>query len=403
MAFNFEDTRKDFPVLESNKKLIYLDSACMSLKPWQVIEKINQYYKEYPACAGRSSHSLSQKLEEEVEKARNLVKKLINARKKEEIIFTKNTTESINLVANSLGLKKGDIVIGSDKEHNSNLIPWLKLSKELGIKRIVFDFENPGEALELIKKHREKIKIISFLNASNIDGTEIPYKKIKEITKLARKYKIKVLLDCAQSVPHSKIDVKKLDVDFIAFSGHKMLGPTGTGILYGKKKELEQLNQFLVGGETVTDSTYQDYKKEEIPVKFEAGLQNYAGIVGLGKAAEYLMNLNPGKIKEHEEKLSSRARESLERIDGLEFVGGKGNIISFNIKKKNGKYANPHEIGQLLNSYGISVRTGMHCVHSWFNKRKLPGSVRASFYFYNTEKEVDSFTKRVKEIAEMIR
>ena len=396
-SFNATKIRKDFPPLE--KGVIYLDNACMSLKPIQVIEKINEYYKNYPACCGRSLHKFSNKVGEEVEKSRGEIKNLINARKKQEIIFSKNTTEGINLVANGLQLKPGDEIILTDKEHNSNLIPWLKLSKEKGvvIKITESDKDNCFSMENFEKILNEKTKLVSIVHTSNLDGVTNP---IKEIIQKSHSQGALVLIDGAQSTPHKEIDVRELNADFFVFSGHKMLGPTGTGVLYGKKELLEKLNQFLVGGQTVIDSTYTGYEPEELPMKFEAGLQNYAGIIGLSEATKYLKRIGLKKIEKHEIKLNEIITSELgEKVDliGPKDPALRGGIFSFNIEGMD-----PHHIAKILDSSkNIAIRSGAHCVHSWFNKHKLKGSARASIYFYNTEDEAQTFADEVKKILKM--
>ena len=396
--YNVEKIREDFPVL--SKSIIYFDSACMSLKPKQVIDKINEYYNEYPGCAGRSSHKLASRVEEEVAKARNEVKNFINAKYDSEIIFTRNTTESLNLVANSFGLKQGDEVIISDKEHNSNLLPWLKL-QEKGIKVVVVesDQDNTFNLENFRNSFTSNTKLVSVVHVSNLDGVENP---IKEIAQITHQNNALLLVDAAQSVPHKEVDVRKLDVDFMAFSGHKMLGPTGTGVLYGKKELLEKLDQFIVGGETVIDSTYQDYKKEELPMRFEAGLQDYAGIIGLGEACRYLKKIGLKKVADHETKLNKMITEALVDNEKIELIGPKeaekrGGIFSFNIKGMD-----MHHVARMLDkSKSIMTRSGAHCVHSWFNKHNMKGSVRASLYLYNTEEEVKLFVEEIKKILEL--
>ena len=396
--YNVEKIREDFPVL--SKSIIYFDSACMSLKPKQVIDKINEYYNEYPGCAGRSSHKFASRVEEEVAKARNEVKNFINAKYDSEIIFTRNTTESLNLVANSFGLKQGDEVIISDKEHNSNLLPWLKL-QEKGIKVVVVesDQDNTFNLENFRNSFTSNTKLVSVVHVSNLDGVENP---IKEIAQITHQNNALLLVDAAQSAPHKELDVRKLDVDFMAFSGHKMLGPTGTGVLYGKKELLEKLDQFIVGGETVIDSTYQDYKKEELPMRFEAGLQDYAGIIGLGEACRYLKKIGLKKVADHETKLNKMITEALVDNEKIELIGPKeaekrGGIFSFNIKGMD-----MHHVARMLDkSKSIMTRSGAHCVHSWFNKHNMKGSVRASLYLYNTEEEVKLFVEEIKKILEL--
>lgn len=399
-GYNAKKIRKDFPILE--KKIIYLDSACMSLKPRQVIEKMNEYYNEYSACAGRSSHKLSERLEEEIAKAREEVSKFINAGSSEEIIFTRNTTEGINLIANSIGLKKGDEVIISDKEHNSNLIPWLKLKKQAGINLIICrsNGDNTFNIDNFKKCFTKKTKLVSIVHSSNIDGVENP---IKEIAQIAHSNKALLLVDGAQSAPHKEINVRKLEADFFAFSGHKMLGPTGTGVLYGRKKLLESMEQFIVGGETVLNSTYSSYIPENLPNKFEAGLSDYAGIIGLGEACRYLSRIGMKNIEVHEIKLNKLLTELLKNEKRIEIIGPsdaekRGGIFSFNIKN-----IDPHHVSRILNaSRNIMIRSGAHCVHSWFNAHNMKGSARVSFYLYNTDDEVRIFAEEIKRLCRVI-
>lgn len=399
-GYNVEKIRQDFPILK--KPIIYFDNACMSLKPQQVIDKINEYYTSYTACTGRSSHKFANEVGVQVAKTRDEVRKLINARYDKEIIFTRNTTEGINLVANSIGLKKGDGVIISDKEHNSNLLPWLKLKEKIGIKVVVAD-SNPDNTfnLEYFKNafSTGKIKLVSLVHTSNLDGVTNP---IKEIAKITHDNNALLLVDGAQSVPHKEVDTRKIDIDFLSFSGHKMLGPTGTGVLYGKIDLLEKLEQFIVGGETVIDSSYQDYKLEEIPMRFEAGLQDYAGIIGLSEACRYLKNVGLNNIGKHEIKLNKLITESLTNNEKIELIGPgepekRGSIFSFNIKGKD-----MHHVSKILDtSKNIMTRSGAHCVHSWFNKHNMKGSVRASLYLYNTEEEAQVFVDEVKKIIKL--
>ena len=397
-GFNPESCRKDFAILSN--PIIYFDNACMSLKPKQVVEKMLEYYNEYTACGGRSAHRFAARVEDEVLNARNEVRDFINAKDASEIIFTRNTTEGINLVANSFGLKEGDEVILSDKEHNSNLLPFLKLSKK-GIK-LKFVDSNRDNSFNLEKFEdclSEKTKLVSVVYVSNIDGVANP---IPEIVKLAHKNGAKVLADGAQAVPSIPVDVRKLNVDFLAFSGHKMLGPTGTGILYGKKPLLEQMDQFIIGGETVVDSSYDRYTMEGLPMKFEAGLQNYAGIIGLGEAVRYLKKVGIKRIHEHEIDLNKIITDSLSPNAKISIIGPteaerRSGIFSFNIMG-----LDPLDVSKILDvSRGILTRGGTHCVHSWFNKHNLKGSVRASLYLYNTEEEAKIFAEEVKKIAKI--
>jgi cysteine desulfurase / selenocysteine lyase len=395
-GFNVDKVRKDFPVL--SEQVIYFDNACMSLKPKQVVEKMNEYYFKYSACAGRSGHKMSKMVDEEVDSARREVAKLIGAASVEEIIFTKNATEGINLVANAISWEKGDEVIVSDKEHNSNLIPWLKLKEKGVVVRVCRTNDDGTFNLKNFEKcFSKKTKLVAVVHVSNLDGVENP---IAEIVKIAHSNKAWVLIDGAQSFPHRAIDVRKLDVDFFAVSGHKALGPTGVGVLYGKKKLLEGLGQFIVGGQTVSDSTYEGYEEEKLPKKFEAGLQDYAGIIGFGEACRYLRRIGFNEIEKRETKLNELATSLL--AGKVEIVGPReaekrSGIFTFNIKGMRS-----HDVAKMLDaSKGIAVRSGAFCVHSWFNARKMDGAVRASFYFYNTEEEVRIFVKEVEKICGM--
>ena len=398
LGFKPEALRKDFPIL--SKDIIYFDSACMSLKPRQVVEKMLEYYNDYTSCGGRSAHRLATKLEDEILKARNEVRDFINAKSYSEIIFTRNTTESINIVANSIGLNKDDEVILSDKEHNSSLLPFLRLSRR-GIK-LNFAESKQDNSFDLDKYKdclNENTKLVSIVHTSNIDGVTNP---ISEIVNMAHKTGAKVLVDGAQSVPSLPVDARKLDIDYLAFSGHKMLGPAGTGILYGKKKLLDEMDQFIIGGGTVTDSSYNDYTAEELPMKFEAGLQDYGGIIGLGEAIRYLKRIGMKKIHEHEVKLNKLVTEDLSPCSHISILGPaepekRSGIFSFNVSNMNSL-----DVSRILDvSKGILTRGGMHCAHSWFNKHKLNGCVRASMYLYNTEEEARIFANEVKKIAKL--
>lgn len=394
--------RADFPALNQKQKIIYFDNACMTLRPKQVIDKLREYYEEYPGCAGRSHHKIAQRVTSEVDNARKLLRKSFNARKQEEIVFTKNCTEAINLVANSLKLERGDMVLSTDKEHNSNLMPWQILAKNKGIlHKVVKSAEDNTFDMDAFEKMLDgNVKLVSMVHTSNLDGVTIP---AKEIIKLAHKHGAKVLLDGAQSAPHKEIDLKKLDVDFFACSGHKMCGPTGIGMLYGKAEHLERLDPFIVGGETVVETTYDSYELEKPPERFEAGLQHYAGIIGFGAAVQYLDKVGKKNIEKHEVKLNKVISEGLLSDPKLSLIGPKdavlrGGVFSFNVKGMS-----PHDVALSLdNSRNIMIRSGAHCVHSWFNAHKLQGSARASLYLYNTEEEAQSFVQEVKKILKYL-
>lgn len=402
---NIDLIRKDFPLLQrkiNNKSIIYFDNACQSLRPYLVADAVFDYYTDYSACGGRSMHTLATEVTHKCEETRKIIAKHINAKRKEEIVFTRNTTEGINLVAHSLGLHKDDIVITSDKEHNSNLIPWQMLVEKMGIIHKIIPSKKDNsfdlEAFEKILKTR--VKLVSLGFTSNLDGMTIP---AKEIIKLAHKYGALVFLDAAQTVPHQKINVKDLDVDFLAFSGHKMLGPSGIGVLYGKYNLLEKLEPFMVGGETVSSSTYTSHQFLPPPEKFEAGLQDYAGIIGLGEAFKYLEKIGYDFINKQESLLNKFITQELLNIPGIEIIGTKdsskrGGIISF---YKDG--VDSHKISLLLNqTANIMVRSGQHCVHSWFDAHKIKNSVRVSLSFYNTIEEAEVFVSSLKKILKVV-
>ena len=393
--------RKDFPILKrmiDNKPIIYFDNACMTLKPKQVIESMNDYYYKYSACVGRSIHKLGSEATIKFEEARNKIRKYINAKKTKEIIFTKNTTESINLISRSFKLEKDDIVITTDKEHNSNLIPWHLQKKLRHIKHKVVE-SNKDNTFNLEKfenSMNKKVKLVSMVHMSNMDGYTIP---AEEIIKIAHDYNAYVLLDGAQSASHLSIDVQKLDVDIFTFSIHKMLGPTGIGVLYGKQDILNKLEPFIVGGNTVGTSSYDSSTFLDIPEKFEAGLQNYAGVIGAGTAVDYITNIGRNQIKKHEYELNRYITENIRDISNIKIIGPdnpkqRGSIICFNIKDKE-----PHDVTIELDKSNINVRSGVFCCHSWFKHHKIKGAIRVSIFLYNTKKECDTFIEKIKDIA----
>ena len=393
--------RSDFKILGGEKIPIYFDSACMSLKPNSVVEAMNQYYYEFPACTNRSPHKLGQKATKKVEEARKNIAKFINANSEKEIIFARNATEGINLLANSFNFKKDDVVLISDKEHNSNLVPWLRLKEKVGIiLKIIPGREDNTFDLEKFSEMVKGARFVSIVHTSNLDGVTNP---AKEIIEIAHKNGALVFLDAAQSIAHQKIDVRELDVDFLAFSGHKMLGPTGTGIFYGKQKLLEELAPFMVGGDTVEYTTYEDYKMLGVPEKFEAGLQDYAGIIGLGKAVKYLSEFDFKKIAEHELEINKYITEEMQKFPQIKIIGPqdpalRSGIVNFYIKD-----TDMHKFAIMLDEMaGIAIRSGQHCVHSWFHSKKIYNSARASFYIYNTMEEAEIFIKNLTKILKIL-
>jgi cysteine desulfurase/selenocysteine lyase len=400
---NTDKIRADFNIF--NKKdgpqSVYLDSACMSLKPKCVIDAMNDYYLNYPACAGRSSHKMGDKVTKKVAETRKIIAKFINAKSENEIIFTRNTTEGINLLAHTINLKKGDVVLISDKEHNSNLIPWLILRDTIGIVvKIIPSNEDGTFNLNNFSELVVGAKLVSIVHTSNLDGVTNP---AKEITEIAHKNNALVFFDVAQSIPHRKIDVKNLDVDFLAFSGHKMLGPTGTGIFYGKSELLDKLGPFITGGDTVLYSTYDDYKFLPVPEKFEAGLQDYAGIIGLGEAVKYLSQFSYDDIAEHELKLNTYITNELLKIPKIKIIGPqdpkyRSGIINFYMDD-----TDMHKFAIMLDEMAnVSIRSGQHCVHSWFASKEIFNSARVSLYIYNTMEDAEKFITNFNKIIKIL-
>lgn len=376
--------REDFPVLKNS--FSYIDSACMALKPRQVVDAMNRYYLEFPACGERSAHRLGAKVTEEFHAARKAVAKFIGA-KENEIIFTKNTTEGINIVANALRLKHDDVVVTSDKEHNSNFLPWTRFyHKIIETKYGQLDVDDLENALT------NNTRVVSVLHSSNIDGIPFP---IENMAKIVHDNDSLLCVDGAQSVPHKEVNVKKLDVDFLAFSGHKMLGPS-IGVLYVKEILQDDLLPFIVGGGTVQNVIEGKPHYLKFPESFEAGLQNYAGAIGLRAAVEYLDKVGMKNIEKHEHELRKAAIDEIEMLGNVEIIGpcDKSGIISMNIKGVDSR-----EAAVMMDSHGVLVRGGFHCCHNWFNKHKIAGSVRASFYLYNTEEDVQRLVSATKKVA----
>jgi cysteine desulfurase/selenocysteine lyase len=380
--------RKDFPLFEGEKDdaIAYFDNACMTLRPQPVIDKIVEYYSQYPGCGSRSLHKISSWVTEEFESAREIISGFINAHNKDGIIFTKNTTEAINLVSNSFDFNKGDKVLGTDHEHNSNLVPWVHLMQQGLIKyEPVPSLSDNTFDIERFKEMIPGTRLVAMFHVSNLDGTMIP---AKEIIEISHDHGAIVLLDCAQSVPHLPVDMKDLDLDLLAFSGHKVMGPTGTGVLAGKMDIIKGFKPYIVGGDTVQETKYDQVDFLEPPKKFEAGLQHYPGFIGLGAAIKYIQEIGIENIHEYELDLNSYATDKMKdivRIMGPEDPMKRGGILPFQVEG-----LNAHDIAIMLDELAnIAIRSGLHCVHSWFNNRGEESSARASFYLYNTKREID--------------
>lgn len=398
---NIEKMRKDFPVLEkriNGKPIIYFDNACMSLRPKQVIEAQNEYYFEYPGCAGRSAHEFGTKVTQKYDEARKDIAKFVGA-KKEEIIFTRNTTEGLNLVFNCMKLKKDDVIVTSDKEHNSVIVPIQMLKERKGIKHQIIFSKNEFDIQKFQDSMSKQVKLVAMAHSSNVDGTTVPE---KEIIKIVHEFGALVMLDAAQSIPHKEVKAKDIDVDFLAFSGHKMMGPSGTGVLFGKYELLEKLDTYNVGGDTVEYTTYDSHVFLKPPEKFEAGLQNYAGAIGLAAAAKYIDAIGRKNIEKHEQELNKTITEGTKGIKSLRLLGPedpkqRGGIFSFLIDGMN-----VHDVALMLNNTrNIMIRSGQHCVHSWFRANNLQGSDRVSLYAYNTSEEAEMFVQTLKEVSRL--
>jgi len=390
---------QDFPMLQQQmqgQSLIYFDNSATTFKPKSVIEAITKYLTDYTANASRGDYDLSYRVDQEYEGAREKVRTFINAAKNEEIVFTYGTTDGLNIIAFGYALqhlKQGDEILISVEEHASNTLPWFEIVKETGaiIKYIPLD-RNGRITLENVQKTiSDKTKIISLAEISNVLGYQVP---IKEITKLAHLYDIKVIVDGAQSVPHKKTDVIDSDVDFLVFSGHKMCGPTGVGVLYGKYHLLAETNPTRFGGGS--NARYQQNGKvilKATPSKFEAGTMNIEGIIGLGAAIDYLSEIGMDTIYQHEVDLRSYCVKKMQELDNLTIYNADSEIgpISFNIKN-----VFSQDAASLFNSHGIAVRAGQHCAKILDNYLEVTTTIRASFYFYNTEAEIDKFIEVCK-------
>jgi len=403
---NIDKIRKDFPILKiqsNNKPLIFFDNGASSQKPQVVLDKINEIYKTKYANIHRGIYDLSQKATEAYEESRKKIQKFLNAKSEKEIIFVRGATEGINLVAQSYGLKnfkKGDEIILSQLEHHSNIVPWQLLRDKLNIKINVLPIDKNGDIN--LKKFKElltkKTKLVSILHVSNALGTIIP---IKELIGISHKKKIPVLVDGCQSVPHMKVDVKDLDADFYCFSGHKIYGPTGIGILYCKKEYLEKMDPYQGGGEMISDVTFNKTTYQEPPQKYEAGTPNIVGSIALGSAIDYVTSINIEKIHKHEEGLLNYATDKIKSLNKVQIIGTskkKTGIISFIVKN-----THPNDIGVILDNHGIAVRTGHHCCQPLMQFYNIPATVRASFGLYNTLDEIDTFIDALKNAINLLR
>jgi len=403
---NIQKLRQDFPVLSkkaNGKSLVYLDSGTTAQKPKQVIDAISDYYQTQNANVHRGVHQLSQEITIAYENARTTVQNHLNAAVSQEIIFTSGTTESINLVASSFGkkyIKSGDEIIISEMEHHSNILPWQILCEEKGAVLKVIPINENGELFidEYKKLLCSKTKIVAVTHVSNTLGTINP---VKEIIELAHEKNIPVLIDGAQAVPHVKVDVQALDADFYCFSGHKLFGPTGVGILYGKEKWLNEISPYQVGGGTIKTVTFEKTEYADLPLKFEAGTPHIAGGIGLAAAIDYVNEIGLENIGAYEHELLEYATFKLLTIEGLRIIGTakeKASVISFVIEE-----IHPFDVGTLLDKQGIAVRTGHHCTQPLMEHFGLPGTIRASLVFYNTKEEIDVLVNGIEKAIKMLK
>jgi cysteine desulfurase / selenocysteine lyase len=398
-TLSMEMLKQDFPILKrdmSGKNLIYLDSAASSQKPQQVIDAVKNFYENNNANIHRGVYKLSEESTIAYEEAHKKVADLINATP-EEIIFTSGTTHSLNLLAYSLGkeLKEGDEIVLTQLEHHANLVPWQQIAKEKNLK-LNYIRINPDCSLDIDHAKElitEKTKIVSVTHVSNAIGTIIPIRQLEQLTHAVNAY---FVVDGAQSVPHMPVDVKELNVDFMAFSGHKMLAPTGIGALYGKKEILEKISPFMYGGDMISEVTWEDSTWNELPMKFEAGTPNIAGAIGFGIAAEYLKAADLESIHRHTKDLAEYTRDRLNSIPGVTIHGPKdttqrSNIVSFTVEG-----LHPHDISSILSQEGVCVRGGHHCAMPLMKLLQVQGTTRASFYLYNSYDDVENLVLAVE-------
>ena len=401
---NIESIRNDFPILNTSvngNKLIYLDNAATSQTPNCVINSISDYYKNLNSNIHRGVHSLSQMATEKYEDTRKKFKSHFNAKSSKEIIFTSGTTHSINLISSGFSkfLNEGDEIIVSHLEHHSNIVPWQMLCEKTGAKMLVIPMNDKGE-LDLNKFSKilsKKTKVVFVNHVSNALGT---VNDIEKIINLSHNVGASVLIDGAQAVPHFKVDVSKLDVDFYVCSAHKFCGPTGVGILYGKKEWLDKLPPYQGGGEMIDEVSFEKTTYSDLPNKFEPGTPNIAGVIASGIALDYINNIGLEEIKEYEDYLVDYATKKLLEINGLKIYGeskNKTSVISFNIGD-----IHPYDIGSLIDNLGIAVRTGHHCAQPIMDYFKIPGTIRVSFCFYNTTDEIDSLVSALKKASTML-
>ena len=407
---SFENLRKDFPILKrivrDNKRLVYLDNASTTQKPNQVIDSITNYYKNYNSNIHRAVYSIAEEATEAYEATRDKIANFINIKDRQEIIFVRGTTEAINLVAYAWGrphIKEGDIIVTTEYEHHSNIVPWQLLTQEKGAKLEYIGMDDNGELiLDDLDKYLAtgKVKLVTFSQMSNVLGTITDVEKIIEKCKAAG---VLTLIDAAQAVPHMKVDVEKLGCDFFAFSGHKMLGPTGIGVLWARKSVLETMSPFHGGGDMIREVHKYETTWNDLPYKFEAGTPNIADVVGFGAAIDYLTKIGMDNVREHEVELTKYAMEKLSEVKGIHIYGTKditkrGGVISFNFAD-----VHPHDVAQIIDGEGIAVRSGHHCAQVLMERLNVAATSRASFYIYNTKEDIDALVSSLNKVAKVFK
>ena len=397
--------RDDFPILSEKvhgKPLVYFDNAATSQKPLCVIEGIKQYYESYNSNVHRGVHDLSQKATLAYENSRKTVQRFLNAKTPDEIVFTKGTTDAINIVANAWGinhLQKGDEIIISAMEHHSNIVPWQMVCEKTGAELVISPINQDGELLisEFKQRLNSKTKLVAITHVSNTLGTINP---IEQIIEEARKYDVKILIDAAQSAPHFALDMQKIDCDFLAFSGHKTLAPTGIGVLYVKMDNYNEMTPFIGGGDMIKEVTFEKTTYNDPPLFLEAGTPNICGAIALDIALNYILEIGLENIAKHESDLLAYATEEIKTIDTLQIIGEakeKTSVLSFLLDN-----IHPFDVGTLLDQMGIAIRTGHHCTQPLMDFYKIPGTARASFAFYNSKEEVDYFISSLKKTIKLL-
>jgi cysteine desulfurase / selenocysteine lyase len=410
VGINISKIRQDFPILKrkinGNKTLVYLDNAATTQKPISVINAIYNYYMNYNSNIHRAVHQLAEEATFEYEKTREKVAKFINARSTDEIIFTRNATEAINLVSYSWGrtnINRDDRIVITEIEHHSNIVPWQILTQEKDAKLDYIGIDNNGYLnMEDCNRYLQsnKVKLLSISHMSNVLGTIVP---INEIIELAHQKGIVVLVDGAQSVPHMPIDVQKMDCDFMVFSAHKMLGPTGVGVLYAKKEILNEMQPFIGGGDMIKEVYKYRTIYNDLPYKFEGGTPNIADVIGFGAAIDYLKKIGMHNVREHEIEITSYAIKAIADIKDITLYGPpnanhRGGVIAFNIGD-----IHPHDLATIMNDYGIAIRSGHHCAQVLMGRLNIAAASRTSFYIYNTKEEVDKFINALGEARRIFR